>query len=287
MGAQTNAAVQAFLEEQELDGPALQYLQTAHGFAPDPVTPQHFTKRAPYHNPKEMVEQLGRAVAAGWMEEVAEGRYRLTAKGEEIAGSIFAYADELYGGLEVPVPEADLERLTELLGKVVEKAKRLPEPHDKWALSWGVLFDRGPSAPVVVRLRRRLLDLNAFRDDVHIAAWEPYGVSGQLWEALTFVWREEARTAADLAEKLPYRGYDEASYAAALEELAARGWIAEAEGAYTATEKGKALRQEAEERTDAYYDAAWVGLSEAEMAEVQGLTEKLSAAVQPPEQEAD
>jgi DNA-binding MarR family transcriptional regulator len=287
MGAQTNAAVQSFLEERELEGPALQYIQTAHGFAPDAVTPQHFAKRAPYHNPEAIVEQLCKAVAAGWMEEVAEGRYRLTVKGQEMAESIFAYADELYGGLEVPVPEAELERLTVLLSKVVGKAKRLPEPHDKWALSWGVLFDRGPSAPVVVRLRRRLLDLNAFRDDVHIAAWEPYGVSGQLWEVLTLVWREEVGTAADLAEKLPYRGYNEASYAAALEELAARGWIAECEGVYTMTETGKAMRQEAEEATDDYYDAAWAGLSEGETVEIQSLMDKLATALQPSEQEAD
>jgi DNA-binding MarR family transcriptional regulator len=216
---------------------------------------------------------------------VAEGRYRLTNKGQELAQSIFTRADELYGGLEVPVPEADLERLTALLGKVVEMAKALPDPHDKWALSWGVLFERDPSAPPILRLRRRLLDLNAFRDDVHIAAWQPYGVSGQVWEALTFVWREEASTAADLAEKLPFRGYDEAAYRTALEELAAKGWIAGDEGVFAVTEKGKALRQEAEDATDGYYDAAWAGLDEAELTEVKALMTKLVAAIQPPERD--
>ena len=139
----------------------------------------------------------------------------------------------------------------------------------------------------MVQVRRRLLDLLGFRDDVHIAAWQPYGVSGQVWEAFTYVWRGEAGTAAELAETLPYRNYNEAAYVAALEELVSLGWIAEAEGKYIATEEGKVLRQQAEDATDRYFDAAWSGVSEAEVEEVRGLLEGLAEAVKPPEEDSE
>ena len=56
-------------------------------------------------------------------------------------------------------------------------------------------------------------------DDCHIEAWKPYGVSGQVWEALTFVWNERANTAEKLAELLAVRNYSQEEYQAALDSL--------------------------------------------------------------------
>jgi hypothetical protein len=138
----------------------------------------------------------------------------------------------------------------------------------------------------MVQARRKLLDVLSFRDDAHVAAWRPYGADGQVWEAFTYVWRGDASTAAELAEKLPYRHYDEDAYAAALQELVARGWIAQEGEGFIATEEGKRLRQEAEDATDRYFDAAWAGLGEAEIKELKGLLERMAEALQPPEEEA-
>jgi DNA-binding MarR family transcriptional regulator len=136
-------------------------------------------------------------------------------------------------------------------------------------------------------VRRRLIDLLAYRDDAHVAAWQPYEVSGQAWEAFTFVWRGDAGTAAELAEKLPFRNYDQDAYAAALQDLATRGWLAKEDDRYVVTEKGKKLRQEAEDATDRYFDTAWAGLNEAEMKEARDLLEKLAEAVKPPQDSAE
>jgi predicted transcriptional regulator len=282
MGASTDAAVSSFMEDRGLEGPDLYFLQGAHGFAPNAVTPEHFTKRGPYGNPKAAHEQLEKMVSRGWLEVASRGQYALTDQGEELAKEIFSFAGDLYGSLE-PLPDDDLERITALLDKVVESARSVPEFEEKWGLSWGALFDRGPSAPAAVRLRRRMLDLFAFRDDAHIAAWKPYGVKGYVWETLTYVWQGDAGTAAELAEKLPYRNLDEETYAGALKELVAKGWIAEDEGKHVITKEGKALRQEAEDATDRYFDAAWVVLSDEEMGELKGLLEKLAEALRPPE----
>lgn len=287
MGAQTNSTLNQFVEEHGMaEGMDVQLIQLAYGFAPEFITPEHIVKRSPYGNPEFVEEQLGEAVARGWLEVGGEGQYAPTTKGQQAAKELFSLGDRMFGGVE-SLPDDDLKRITALLSGVVEQAQELPEPAEKWALSWGSKFDRGPDTPLMVQVRRRLIDLLGFRDDVHIAAWQPYGVSGQVWEAFTYVWRGEAGAAAELAENLPYRNYDEEAYVAALEELASRGWIAETEGKYVATEEGKVLRQQAEETTNRYFDAAWSGLSEAEMEEVRGLMERLAEAVRPPEEDSE
>jgi len=57
----------------------------------------------------------------------------------------------------------------------------------------------------LAQIDQHLDDLNAFRDDAHIAAWTPTGVDGHTWEVLSFVWNGEANTAEKLVEQLPYR----------------------------------------------------------------------------------
>ena len=285
LGARTNNALQEFVEESGLsDNIDLNLVQVAYGFRPEPIGPEFLTKRTPYANPAPLVSQMDGAVDRGWLEALGGERYTISAKGEEVTGGLFDLADGAFGAVE-PLPDEELERIIRLLFNVVETARQLPEPEEKWALSWGTRFDRGPDAPLIVQARRHLLDLLSYRDDVHIAAWQPYGVSGQEWEAFTLVVRGEAATAAELAEKLPYRGYDEAAYADALKNLVSRGWIAEEDGEYAATEEGQALRQEAEDTTDRYFDAAWVSLSEVEMEELKGLLGKLAEALKPPEED--
>jgi DNA-binding MarR family transcriptional regulator len=132
-------------------------------------------------------------------------------------------------------------------------------------------------------LRRRLLDLRAFRDDVYIAAWRPQEADGRIWEAFTLVWRGEARSAAALAEQLQgYRYYDEKAYANALAELVTRGWIKTDNGGFSATPQGHELRQRVEAETDRLFDAPWQVLSEGEIETLQELLGQLGEIVTPP-----
>jgi hypothetical protein len=284
MGARTDSTFEGFFEEKGLERSAAGFVQFAYGFAPEPITPKHFFKRGPYGNLDNIKKEMDQAVEGGWLKAVGEGQYKLTAQGKETAKSIFDLAEEALGGLEA-LPEADMKRLIALLGKVVEGVRALPEPAEKWGFSWGRMFDRGPTAPLVLQLRRHMIDLLSYREDAHLASWQPFDVSGQLWEVLTFVWRDEAGTAAELVEKLPSRGYDEKSYAAALQDLAARGWVAQENGKYVTTEKGSKLRQQAEDTTDRYFDAPWASLSQDETEEAKGLLEKLAQVVKVPEEQ--
>lgn len=287
IGAQTRDAIHAYVDEKDdMEGPDLFFLQVAYGFDPEPITPGQFARRGPYGNPQALQRQMEESVERGWLAVDGPDQYRLTVSGRQAARDIFAFADKTFGNLH-PLPDNDMLRIVGLLGKVIEKAKGLPEPAEKRALSWGARFDRGPSAPPMVQVRRRMLDLLAFRDDVHIAAWQPHEPNGQVWESFTYIWRGDATTAAELAEKLAeYRNYDGETYGAALQELAARGWIAEQDGTYSATDEGKALRQEAEDATDRYFDAAWTVLTEAEARELQTLLDRLAGEVTPAEEGA-
>ncbi len=286
IGARTNSTFNAFVEETGgLEGLDVSFVQVAYGFAPDPITPEYYVKRTPYAAPKAFKVQMDEAVERGWLAAAGEGGYTLAPKGKEVVERLWALADETFGRLE-SLPDAKLKRIATLLDKVLEKARELPEPAEKWALSRGPKFDRGPSAPLLVQVRRRLLDLLAFRDDAHVAAWRPYEADGRIWEAFTFLWLGDAGTAAELAEKLPYRNYNEGAYAAALGDLASRSWIAEKDGKYAATEKGKMLRQEAEDATDRLFDAAWVALNEVETKELKGLLKKLAQVLKPPEEDS-
>ena len=123
----------------------------------------------------------------------------------------------------------------------------------------------------MAKIDQRLDDLHAFRDDVHLAAWQPHGVSGQAWEALTFVWRGDAATAEELAEKLPFRGYSAEEYAAGLTDLVERGWVAGTAEGYRVAEQGQAVRQEAEEMTDRLFYGPWTSLDVGDMAQLNAM----------------
>jgi DNA-binding MarR family transcriptional regulator len=127
----------------------------------------------------------------------------------------------------------------------------------------------------LAKIDQHLDDLNAFRDDAHLAAWKPYEVSGHAWEALTFVWRGEASTAEELVEKLSSRGHSVEAYTEALAGLVGRGWVEETSDGYRITEKGQALRQQAEEATDRIFFAPWACLDAAENAQLHDLLTRL------------
>ena len=140
----------------------------------------------------------------------------------------------------------------------------------------GHKFD-GTSKTLPGRLRRQLLNLLAYRDDSHVAAWTPHKIDGYVWEAFSYIWEGKAQTAAELAEQLEsYRSYDGAAYAGALEMLVARGWVKAEDGRFTLTQKGQTVRQEAEDTTNEYFGVILAEISTAEFEELQGLFQQLT-----------
>jgi DNA-binding MarR family transcriptional regulator len=279
---QTQDSITQFMQRiQNLDGMDIAFIQVAAILEPNPLTPEVFITRTPYARPESFIENMLAAVGRGWLSQ-ENGKFRLTEVGRDVAIEYFELSDQLFAKIQA-LPEPEMEHLLAFLNKVSAKIKTLPEPANKLGFELSLRFDRGPSAPLMLQLRRRIIDLLAFRDDVHIAAWKTHAAEGQLWEAFTLIWRDQAGNAAELAKQLAYRNYDETAYAAALDRLVACGWIAKLGSEYVVRPKAARMRQRVEKTTDRLYKAAFADLSIAEEAIFQQLLERFVEAVALPE----
>jgi hypothetical protein len=246
------------------------WLFAALMWEPEPLSAERLAVRAPYTALALHHARLARGAELGMLAPVTASGYRLTDAGHATIRHIIAAA---YAVMVEPHPRplADLERLTSLLRRLVEASLAAPEPAVKGALHLSRRIDPGESAPILARIDQFLSDLNAYRDDAHVASWQPLAVSGPAWEAFTYLWREQARTVDDLVAQLAFRHHAPAIYADALAALVSRGWAAETDNGYEVTEMGRTIRQAAEAATDRVFFAPWACLDEKELEELQDL----------------
>jgi hypothetical protein len=271
LNEQTQASLDAFLMGAgDLPDWDVSFIQLAHHLEPDHLTPQLLMQCCPYAHPDSFTEKLRKAARRGWLRE-RNGEFLLTFRGREVAQEITELSDRLFAKI-VALPPSQMKRLLTLLDQVVAKIKTLPAPTEKVTFELSLRFERTASAPTLSRIRRRLIDLLAFYDDVHLVVRLPHEASGLLWETFTYVWRGDAHTAPDLAACLVYRNYAEEDYAAALRELAARDWIVlRDDEQYFVQEEAAQMRQQVEENTDQLFETALSDLNTAEATEFKQL----------------
>lgn len=241
-----------------------QPLFLAYNLAPEPISADLIQLRSPYANPDSVQEILEDATEAGYLEKDGEGEYRPTQKGssaiEIVHKAFYNHVNQLK-----EFPADQLKELCSLLAKLVESISQTDLSGRKlcFEASFGghISVDHGTLA----RVDQHLDDLNAFRDDAHIAAWRPVGVDGHTWEVLTFVWNGNANTPEGLVERLPYRQYTAENYRTTLEDLAQKSWIEVGAEGYIVTKEGKKIRDEAEEATNQNYFGPWKVLSDDEL----------------------
>jgi hypothetical protein len=246
----------------------------ALGLDPEPISAQHLAAWAPYTAPALNESRFEANVRLGLLRRGAAGEYYLTEAGRAATKCIIAAAYAAMAALQ-PLPAADSARLADLLRCLVAASLAAAEPPGKWRLRLSRRTDPGESAPILARIDQYLTDLNAYRDDAHLAAWQPYGVSGPAWEAFTLFWRDEATSLDELTDKLARRGHTREVYSQAAQELIGRGWVVEAADGYAVTEAGRVLRQEAEDTTDRYFYTAWACLDAREVGELRELLTRL------------
>jgi ribosomal protein S19E (S16A) len=245
--------------------------------APSPYTLAMAQQRNPYSSAERQAEFLAGLAEQGLLTQ-SNGGYCLTDAGRSLIEGFFDSAHKVLDSV-TPIDPADLDELSELLSRVVAATLAAAEPTEKAHLLDSRWPDPGPESAALTRIDQYVTDLARYRDDAHLAAWRPYGVSGPAWEALTYVWREQAGTAAELAEQLPNRGYDEAAYDGCLQELAGRGWLAEIGGRYQLTEAGRDVRQAAEAETDRLFNIGLSALGPAREERLWQLLDKLVGAL--------
>ena len=246
----------------------------AWGVAPKPLTLEIIHTIHPYTSSAKHEENYDDTVNQGFLEKNEAG-YSLTDAGNAGMTEFYKAASNALSTL-VPLPDDKMRRLTDLLAKIIHHTEKADRPNEKAFFLMSRRSDPGNSAPSVIQIDQYLTDLARLRDDAHLAAWKPYGVTGCEWEAFSNVWNGNANTATALAERYAsFRGIDEAEYSAALQALVAKGWLSESDGVFAITEKGKQLRDSAEDETNANYFVGWQALNEAEQAELNKLLTKL------------
>lgn len=267
-------AMQRAFESAGLEGRIWGPLLFTQGAEPHALSIARLHQISPYTTAEVLEARLAEAAEKGFLMQAEDGGYRLTETGRgALAGSFGA----VYAALAdfEPLPADDMRRLSELLRRLVEASLAAPAPPDKAHLLSSRRTDPGADVSLAARIDQYLTDLNAFRDDVHEAVWQAYGVAGPAWEAFTLIWRGEADTPATLSEKLSGRRLTPAAYVEALHSLAARGWVAEQSGTYRVTEQGSALRQKAEEETDRLFYEPWLRLADDEVHELRSQLARL------------
>ena len=263
-----------------------QPLFLAYNLRPEPITSALFLRRNPYANPASVAEVLEGAAEAGYLDVISAGAFQPSQGGssaiETVHEAFYGYINQLD---HFPVDQ--LNELCSLLGKLVDSIKQAELGGS--ALCFDISFNGHiPVEPgTLAKVDQHLDDLNAFRDDAHIAAWQPIGVDGHTWEVLTFIWNGDANTPEKLVERLPYRQFTAEEYQITLDSLTQKGWIEIGQDGYLVTEEGKNIRDEAEEATNRNYFEPWKTLGDEELKRLGDLLVALREAnlnIMPPEE---
>lgn len=241
-----------------------------YGIADQKLTLSTFLHNYPYGNEARQKNLFEQATEHGFLQTEDNHVYYLTEQGKQGVVAFFTNARQALNAI-TPLPEPDIARLADLLNRIVTSTQAAPEPSEKFNLLLSRAIAPRSDEPTMAQIDQLITDLNAYRDDAHLAAWRSLDIPGQAWEALTFVWRGDANTGAALAESLPNRGYHEAAYEAVLQELVTRGWLVKENGAFQITPAGQKLRDDAEEITERNFLIGWSALSADEAVELKNL----------------
>lgn len=246
------------------------FMYITANYNPETLSGAHYTQRNCYESAENIDQLLGQLASLGLLEPTGNGNdYRVTEKGWAAVRRV----DELVRPRWrlTPVEGEALDRALELLSNVVEATKG-DMPCETWSVQTRANYGWKPptEAPPLQRLDVTIFDLWAYRDDSHLAAWRPQypDLDPRAWEAVTYLWRGEAKDAASLAEALQEHHYPVEDYAAALDELAAGGWVEAEDGVYKLTYSGEMIRENSEALTDQYFYMAFDVLSESERDEL-------------------
>lgn len=270
LAAQYSPDFRAAVMAQGLGREPVGVLLLAANVHPRPISADSLLACLPYFAATAFASRLERLAASGWL-DIHPAGYLLSTRGRAAAEALHNLVRERLGKL-APMPGADLERLAQLLERLVDACRTFGAVRQQscMAASGNASPGRDPSASPLARAARAIEALANFRCDAHRAAWGPLGVSGPVWETLTWLWRRHADSPASLsswADKQPFpRGWGASDYAGFLDELALRKWAEAGSGEeWQLTPLGSAAREGAEAETDSLFYAPWATLAPAEV----------------------
>jgi hypothetical protein len=247
-------------------------LISALTFEPETISNTKLQRRNPYQNYTRL---LADASGQGFFDIQEKGIYRLTDLGRSVGNEIILAAYARMQTFE-PMRVEQMHFLSILLRQLVMASHTSPEPPGKWCLTHARRLDPGQNAPLIIQVDQYLSDLAAYRDDAHLAAWQPLDFDGPTWEAFTLLWQGEGDNLDTLVEKLSYRRFSRKVYTKALQRLEERDLIISVSGKWKLTPAGKQLRQKVEDKTDDYFYAPWDCLNDEDTQALKTLLGKLT-----------
>jgi predicted transcriptional regulator len=246
------------MQEAAYQGGDWFFSYVALGVEPEPFTVEIWKQIGPYRNHAPFHEVVGPTAERGFLKANGQGGYVLTETGRTTIQKFFTIAGERLQGLDLLTKE-QLTQITDTLKAIVDKV--MASPHNTPSTKISRATDPGESAALPVRIDQYITDLLHWRDDAHVVAWQPTGLSGIEFESLSYIWREAANTAEALVDKLKFRGFSVDDYAQALQNLANRNLIVARDNGFVVTAEGRQLREEVEDRTNEIFFDSWQDVS--------------------------
>lgn len=265
--------VEPFIQASGLEWRILGLLLAALTFEPEDTTPGHLTVRGPYTSPDAYLDRLRLAAEGGYLEEISEKRFRLTARGRETTLGFIRLARQAIDDAN-PLSEDETNQLSGYLNKLVTACLETPPPPETWSirLSSKLLPEETNKLSYI---EQTFSCLEAYRDDSHLAAWQSSRLSAVALETLTLLWREEVKSLDQLVEKVSHRGYARQVYADGIAELRSRNYVSGVNSALRVTHEGRRFRQRVEDDTNRYFFAPWTCLIDQEKNALVGILIRL------------
>lgn len=255
------------------------FLVQAEEFDPEPLTVENLRVRDVYASERIVQALLELMAGEQWLRRAGEA-YHLTGTGRALRQKIVQRLLDGFARVE-SLPAAHLACLQQHFGRLIGASLESARPPGVWSLKHSRHRAPAADAPPLAHIFQYVADFNAFRDDAHMAAWHPLQLDGRTWECFSLVAGGSAACADEVFGQIPYRGYAVEDYAAALRDLAARGWLEEdAPRHYRLTKEGRRVRDEVEQRTDSYFYGPWSCLTAQEIADLKTLIVDLREALQ-------
>ena len=266
-------AIKTLVSESKLSLREWMLILAALTFEPEDTTPSHLMVRGPYTSSDRYISGLKKASRVGYLDMVADGRYRLTDAGRSDAQEFIAAArNAMTSAIQIPAQEAMV--LAQYLERLVNNCLVAPPPPDTWSITLSNKLMPGVEPPIPF-VEQAISCLSAYRDDAHLASWCSSGLSASAMESLTVIWRRQVETIQDLTHKLAFRGHPETVYLDALAELRASEYIAGSRHNLRITSEGQVFRDQVEEKTDQYFFHPWTCLTEIEKDQIAAILPKI------------